>query len=159
MKINNYTNKNTMNSNPFETIDTKLSNIESILQNFNIKSKETENRLHLVKSLASFSGVHELTIRNWISEGKIEAKRIGGRIFIDEAQFIKGLEEVKSLKYKRLCVLVIHKALILKVYNKKDILNKLNFLSKGLKFCKPITGNLLSKIIERLNINSNTLLR
>jgi hypothetical protein len=41
----------------------------------------------------------------------------------------------------------------------KDILNKLNFLSKGLKFCKPITGNLLSKIIERLNINSNTLLR
>ena len=90
-----------MNSNPFETIDIRLSNIESILQNFNIKPKETENRLHSVKSLASFSGVHELTIRNWISEGKIEAKRIGGRIFIDESQFIKGLEEVKSLKYKR----------------------------------------------------------
>jgi hypothetical protein len=36
---------------------------------------------------------------------------------------------------------------------------QLNFLLKGLKFCKPITVNLLIKIIERLDINSNSLLR
>jgi excisionase family DNA binding protein len=94
-----------MSSNPFESIDTRLSNIENkienIFLNFNNKPKETENKLYSVKSLASHSGVHELTIRNWISEGKIQAKRIGRRLFIEQNQFEKGLQEVKSLKYKR----------------------------------------------------------
>lgn len=62
---------------------------------------KTEKKLHSVKSLAKFAGVSELTIRNWISEGKIQAKQIGRRIFIEESQFSKGLQEVKSLKYKR----------------------------------------------------------
>lgn len=65
------------------------------------KSNKSENRLYSVKDLAKYAGVTELSIRNWILEGKIEAKKIGGRIFIDKVQFEKGLEEVKSLKYKR----------------------------------------------------------
>lgn len=36
---------------------------------------------------------------------------------------------------------------------------QLNFLLKGLKNCEPITGNLLIRIIERLDIHSNSLLR
>lgn len=36
---------------------------------------------------------------------------------------------------------------------------QLNFLLKGLKFCNPITVDLLIKIIEILNVNSNTSLR
>lgn len=36
---------------------------------------------------------------------------------------------------------------------------RLNSLVKALKLCNPITGTLLSRIIEKLNINSNTLLR
>ena len=64
------------------------------------KPKETENKLHSVKSLATLSGVSELTVRNWITEGKIKAKRIGRRLFIEQCQFDKGLQEVKSLKYK-----------------------------------------------------------
>jgi hypothetical protein len=88
-------------SNPFEVLETRLSNIESLLLEIKHKPTETENKLHSVKSLALFSGVSELTIRNWITEGKIKAKRIGGRLFIEQTQFAKGLEEVKSLKYKR----------------------------------------------------------
>ena len=65
------------------------------------KSNKSENKLYSVKDLAKYAGVTELSIRNWILEGKIEAKKIGGRIFIDKVQFEKGLEEVKSLKYKR----------------------------------------------------------
>ncbi len=90
-----------MNSNPFDAIDTRLSNIENILQNISNKPKETENKLYSVKDLASYSGVHELTVRNWIMEGKVKAKKIGRRLFIEQSQFEKGLEEVKSLKYKR----------------------------------------------------------
>lgn len=87
--------------NPFESIENRLSNIETLLLDIKHKPKETENKLHSVKSLASLSGVSELTVRNWISEGKITAKRIGRRLFIEQNQFDKGLQEVKSLKYKR----------------------------------------------------------
>jgi hypothetical protein len=45
----------------------------------------------------------------------------------------------------------------------KDTFNNyrrhLNFLLNALKNCEPITGNLLIKIIDRLEINSNSLLR
>jgi excisionase family DNA binding protein len=89
-------------NNPFELLNTRLSNIEDLLLDIKHKSKEeTEEKLHSVKSLASYAGVTELTVRNWISEGKIIAKKIGRRLFIEQSQFEKGLEEVKSLKYKR----------------------------------------------------------
>jgi hypothetical protein len=88
-------------NNPFESIETRLSNIENLLLDIKHKPEETENKLHSVKSLSVLSGVSELTVRNWITEGKIQAKRIGRRLFIEQTQFAKGLEEVKSLKYKR----------------------------------------------------------
>lgn len=88
-------------NNPFESIETRLSNIENLLLDIKHKPDETENKLHSVKSLALLSGVSELTVRNWIIEGKIQAKRIGRRLFIEQIQFARGLEEVKSLKYKR----------------------------------------------------------
>lgn len=88
-------------NNPFEALENRLSNIESLLLDIKHKPEKTENKLHSVKSLALLSGVSELTVRNWITEGKIQAKRIGRRLFIEQIQFAKGLEEVKSLKYKR----------------------------------------------------------
>lgn len=87
--------------NPFEALETRLSNIESLLLDIKNKPEETENKLHSVKSLSLLADVSELSIRNWIKEGKIQAKRIGGRILIEQSQFEKGLQEVKSLKYKR----------------------------------------------------------
>lgn len=68
----------------------------------NRSEKKPENKLYSVKDLAKYAGVSELSIRTYISQGKIEAKRIGRRILIDQSQFEKGLSEVKSLKYKRL---------------------------------------------------------
>lgn len=41
----------------------------------------------------------------------------------------------------------------------KITLNKLKSLIDALKLCEPITGNLLIRIIDRLDINSNTVLR
>ena len=62
---------------------------------------KTETKLYSVKELAKYAGDSELSIRNYIKEGKIKAKQIGRRILIDEKQFEAGLIEVKSLKYKR----------------------------------------------------------
>lgn len=87
--------------NPFQTLEDYLARIENLLLDIKNKPEATENKLHSVKSLALLSGVSELSIRNYIKEGKIQAKRIGGRILIEQSQFEKGLQEVKSLKYKR----------------------------------------------------------
>lgn len=88
-------------SNPFQTLEDYLARIEVLLLDIKNPPKETENKLHSVKSLSISVGVSELTVRNWIAEGKIKAKRIGRKIFIEQSQFEKGLEDVKSLKYKR----------------------------------------------------------
>ncbi|MGL2963597.1 excisionase family DNA-binding protein [Flavobacterium sp. RSB2_4_14] len=88
-------------NNPFEALETRLSNIEAML--FEIKNREAkeEPKLYSVTEIAKYAGVSDLSIRNWIIEGKIKATRIGRRIFIDQKQFDEGLKEVKSLKYKR----------------------------------------------------------
>jgi hypothetical protein len=41
----------------------------------------------------------------------------------------------------------------------KDTLNKIKILSKGLKGCYPISGNLLFRLVEVIEIKSNTLSR
>lgn len=66
-----------------------------------LEGKSHKPKKHSVKELAEHCGVAELTVRNWISEGKIKAQRLGRRIFIAEEEFQKALSEVKSLKYKR----------------------------------------------------------
>lgn len=84
-----------------ELLEARLMNIEAMLKEILNKDAEKENRMFSVAELSRYAGVSSLSIRNWIKEGKLEAKRIGGRILIDEAQFKNGLQEVKSLKYKR----------------------------------------------------------
>jgi excisionase family DNA binding protein len=88
-------------NNPFEVLEKRLSNIEAML--FEIKNKEAkeEPKLYSVAEIAKYAGVSDLSIRNWITQGKIKATQIGRRIFIDQKQFDEGLKEVKSLKYKR----------------------------------------------------------
>jgi excisionase family DNA binding protein len=88
-------------SNPFEILENRLSNIEALLLDLKHPTPTTENKRFSVKDIAKRNGLSELSIRNYIKEGKIQATRIGRRILIDESQFEKGLSEVKSLKYKR----------------------------------------------------------
>ncbi|MBE0390198.1 helix-turn-helix domain-containing protein [Flavobacterium sp. PL002] len=88
-------------NNPFAILEARLLNIENLLLDFKHPLQKTETKLFSVKELAVYAGVSELSIRNYIKEGKIKAKQIGRRILIDEKQFEAGLSEVKSLKYKR----------------------------------------------------------
>lgn len=87
--------------NPFEPIYKRFDNIEMILADLLSKQPVREEKLHTVKSIAQLADVAELTVRNWVSDGKIKAKKIGGVIRIQESQFMNGLEDVKSLKHKR----------------------------------------------------------
>lgn len=67
----------------------------------NLKRINETPRKHSVKELADHCGVAELTVRNWITDGKIKATRLGRRIFIEEEEFRRAQSEVKSLKYQR----------------------------------------------------------
>lgn len=67
----------------------------------NLERSNRKPRKHSVKELADHCGVAELTVRNWITDGKIKAQRLGRRIFIEEVEFQRALSEVKSLKYQR----------------------------------------------------------
>lgn len=90
-------------NNPFESLEHRLNKIESILLDIQESSleKPQKPKIYSVKNLAERCGVAELTVRNWITEGKVKAERIGRRIFISEEEFQKALSEVKSLKYQR----------------------------------------------------------
>ncbi len=76
----------------FERIEEKLNKLQK---------DQKEPKKYSIKELAKYCGVSQNTVRNWITEGKIKAKRLGRRIFIEEEEFQKALSEVKSLKYQR----------------------------------------------------------
>ena len=84
--------------NPYLVLDRRLNSIEEMLRAY---APQREEKLHTIKSLAEFAGVSPRTIQNWIIEGRVQAHTIGGVTRIKESQFINGMEEVKSLKFKR----------------------------------------------------------
>lgn len=88
--------------NPFETIDFRLSNIETLL--LDIKHKPTEDlsdKRYTIKEAAELLKVIPLTIRNHIRKGNIRAERLGRKYYILHSELYNALNEVKSLKYKR----------------------------------------------------------
>lgn len=87
----------------FERLEARLERIEKLLiENKEAREKSLQEvKLYSVKELSAYSGISEITIRNYIKEGKIVAHKIGRRVLINEQQFEKGLTEIKSLKYKR----------------------------------------------------------
>ena len=46
-----------------------------------------------IQEVAAMFAVSEKTVRNWISEGKLEARRIGGRIIRIESRSLDLLSE------------------------------------------------------------------
>ena len=84
---------------PFQRIYSQLERLEQKLDRLENQNQKVKKRS--IKELADHCGVAELTVRNWITDGKVKAKRLGRRIFIEEAEFQKALSEVKSIKYKR----------------------------------------------------------
>jgi len=66
------------------------------------KSSEKDHAItYSVKDTAAYLNVSELTVRNYIKRGLIEAEKIGHKIFINRENLLKALKGVKSLKYKR----------------------------------------------------------
>ena len=46
-----------------------------------------------IQEVAALYAVSERTVRNWVAEGKLDARRIGGRIIRIEARSLEALSE------------------------------------------------------------------
>jgi len=88
--------------NPYEVIEKKLNNIESLLIDIKHKPQEKlQEKLYTVAEASEILGIAEVTCRLWIKEGRLKAERFGRRIRIRHKDLYDSGEEVKSLKYQR----------------------------------------------------------
>lgn len=89
-------------NNPFETINERLSNIESLLLEIKHKPIEENKPENLnVKETATLLKVSEQSVHNYIKRGLLPAKTVGRLLLIKRTDVETALSEVKSLKYKR----------------------------------------------------------
>lgn len=89
-------------NNPFETINQRLSNIESLLLEIKHKPIEEEKPENLtVRETAELLKVSEQSVHNYIKRGVLPAQKVGRILLIKRVDVENSLKEVKSLKYKR----------------------------------------------------------
>lgn len=91
-----------MTENPFEAIDQRLSNIETLLLDIKHKPIEEEKSENLtVKEAAEIIKVSEQTVHNYIKRGIFPAQKVSRILLIKRTDLDNAMAEVKSLKYKR----------------------------------------------------------
>ncbi|QYA27086.1 helix-turn-helix domain-containing protein [Gramella sp. MT6] len=89
-------------NNPFETLNQRLANIETLLLEIKHKPEDKEKPENLtVKETAKLLKVSEQSVHNYIKKGFIPAKKVGRILLINRTDIDNSLEGVKSLKYKR----------------------------------------------------------
>ncbi len=90
-------------SNPFETINERLSSIETLLLEITKKpsKKEDQSENLTVKETSKFLKVSEQSVHNYIRRGLLPALKMGRVLLIKRDDIEKSLKEVKSLKYYR----------------------------------------------------------
>lgn len=89
-------------NNPFEAINERLQNIESLLLDIKhkpIEEPKTENLT--VKEASELLKVSEQSIHNYIKRGILPAQKVGRILLIKRFDVEQSLKQVKSLKYKR----------------------------------------------------------
>lgn len=84
-----------------EIIDASIARRINPLRDIINKKLNPQKKNVTVKEAAKMLNVTELTIRNYVKQGKIQAKKIGRRIVINLESLESSLNEVKSLKYRR----------------------------------------------------------
>lgn len=87
-------------TNPFETIDQRLSNIEQMLQGIkhsdstekDKQSSKSNEDLRTSKEAAKFLGVSQVTLHKWKSIGMVKSYSIGTRIRYRQSDLEKALK-------------------------------------------------------------------
>lgn len=65
------------------------------------ESRKSENKFITIEETAALLKVSKQTIRNYITKGALNSKKIGRRLLVNRESIENNLQTVKSLKYKR----------------------------------------------------------
>ncbi|WP_397445978.1 helix-turn-helix domain-containing protein [Polaribacter sp. R77954] len=84
-----------------EMIDSSIARRINPMQELINRKLNPQKKNVTVKEASKMLNVTELTIRNYVKQGKIQASKIGRRIVINLESLENSLNEVKSLKYRR----------------------------------------------------------
>lgn len=91
-------------NNPFEVIDARLSNIETLLLDLKHSPKEKENQseqssdrkiLHSIRELADFIGCSTVTAQKLKNSGQIPSRQVGRKVMFDTVQVLQAMEPGK----------------------------------------------------------------
>ncbi|MGY6649530.1 helix-turn-helix domain-containing protein [Wenyingzhuangia sp. IMCC45574] len=89
-------------SNPFEHIYKELFKLnEKFDLVLNQAENERKNKLFTVEEASEFFRVDVQTTRAYIKKGLIKGQKVGRKILIPYSEIFDSMDEVKSLKYKR----------------------------------------------------------
>lgn len=91
--------------NPYEKIQSIFEEVSKIKKTVDEirdqQSEEVNNKRYTVKEAAKRANVSELSMRNYIKRGYLNADRLGKRILIKHSDLYNAFGKVKSLKYRR----------------------------------------------------------
>lgn len=90
-------------NNPFEVIDARLSNIETLLLDLKHDPKVTDNKsllperktLHSIRELSDFIGCSTVTGQKLKNSGQIPFRQIGRKVMFDTEEVLKAMEQKK----------------------------------------------------------------
>ena len=89
-------------TNPFETLNNRLANIETLLLEIKHNPNQEEKSENLtVKETAELLKVSEQSVHNYIKRGFLPAQKVGRILLIKRSDLDNALAEAKTLKYKR----------------------------------------------------------
>ena len=84
-----------------EMIDLSIAKRINPMQELINRKLNPQKKNVTVKEASKMLNVTELTVRNYIQQGKIQASKIGRRLVINSESLENSRKEVKSLKYRR----------------------------------------------------------
>lgn len=93
-------------NNPFEIIDARLSNIETLLLDIKHQPKQAEptekpTGLLTRREVAQKLRITLVTLDKYTKAGTLQSYKIGGQIRYKAAEIEKAFEQVKNAKYRR----------------------------------------------------------
>ena len=90
-------------TNPFQTIDERLSNIESLLLDIKHSPKEATDQPRLLtrKQVCDLLSITQPTLWEWTRNGTICAYKVGTRVRYKESEVMQTLQRVQLTKIKR----------------------------------------------------------
>jgi len=94
--------------NPFELLETRLSNIETLLIDIRQTKKEgdkpenqTNSEYSTRKEVSESLKLSLVTLNRLTSDGTLKAYRIGGRVLYKKDEIRNALTAIPNLKYRR----------------------------------------------------------